>query len=109
MNLRNLPVEEKLELVMDGEYLDTFIKDVNPQVRAAVARQNYGLETLVFDESPMVRAAVARQSYGHNILINDSDRRVREAVIEEGYYDTFDSVMDSNDLAFFMNRGLPVT
>lgn len=87
MNLRNLPVEEKLELVMDGEYLDTFIKDVNPQVRAAVARQ----------------------SYGHNILINDSDRRVREAVIEEGYYDTFDSVMDSNDLAFFMNRGLPVT
>lgn len=109
MNVRQLPVEEKLELVLEGEYLDTFIKDPNPRIRAEVARQNYGLDELINDESAMVRIAVARQNYGHNILINDIDPRVREAVIEEGYYDNADDDVDSADLSFFWNRGLQLT
>ena len=54
-------------------------------VRAAVAKQGYGLDVLIHDKNWYVRAAVAKQGYGLNVLIHDKDNDVRIAVAKQGY------------------------
>ena len=44
--------------------LDKLINDPNPNVRAAVAKQGYGLNKLINDEDLFVRTTVAEKGYG---------------------------------------------
>ena len=54
-------------------------------VRAAVARQGYGLDTLINDKSACVRAMVASNGYGLDKLIHDPMAIVRQEVAGQGY------------------------
>ena len=64
---------------------DVLINDTDWIVRAAVARQGYGLDVLINDPHWCVRLEVAKQGYGLDTLINDSDWIVRAAVAKQGY------------------------
>ena len=61
------------------------INDPDPYIRAAVAKQGYGLDKLINDEDIDVRTTVAKQGYGLDILINDENPYVRETVARQGY------------------------
>lgn len=68
-----------------GYGLDVLVHDWNPDVRKTVARQGYGLDSLIYDEDYNVRAAVAGQGYGLDILIHDKVWYVRAIVAKQGY------------------------
>lgn len=74
--------ENKFVQVRNGQYLDIYIDDSDYQVRAEVARQNYGLDILINDPHWIVRRQVAAQGYGLDILINDEEPLVSNIVIE---------------------------
>ena len=68
-----------------GYGLDVLIHDKNWYVRASVAKQGYGLNVLIHDKDNDVRIAVAKQGYGLDVLIHDKDTNVRIAVAKQGY------------------------
>ena len=63
--------------------MNVLIKDKSTWVRAAVARQGYGLDILVHDKNKFVRLEVAAQEYGLDILANDKEPAIRDYAIEQ--------------------------
>jgi len=74
---RNAP-ECRDQIRHDKPVLDELVNDKNSYVRAAVARQGYGLDKLVNDKNSYVRVTLAEQGYGLGKLVNDEDGWVRE-------------------------------
>ena len=86
--------------------MDILIHDENPYVRAAVARQGYGLDILINDKSMIVREEVAEQGYGLGILVNDehwvarttADKQAHKAKISETFEEKLDRLERETEL-----------
>lgn len=83
--LFNLPFKEKIKLIQQDKYLDTFVYDKDKQIRYEVLNRKYGFDILINDEEPYLRALVAEQKYKLDILINDKSEYVRQCVAKQGY------------------------
>ena len=53
------------------------MNDENFLVRAAVAKQGYGLDKLIHDKEELVRMEVANQGYNLETLVNDESGVIR--------------------------------
>lgn len=69
--------QQKMDDIMAGVNLDTYVNDTDWLVRLMVAYQDYGLDVLVNDREDFVRLAVALRGYGLETLVNDQDSQVR--------------------------------
>lgn len=65
--------------------MDKKVDSPDSYVRAAVAKQGYGLDKLIDDPDEDVRWEVANQGYGLDKLVDDPKSNVRYEVAEHGY------------------------
>lgn len=74
----------KMNLALEGKYLDILVDDKDAEVRMFVAKKGYGLNTLVKDENQIVRYIVAKKGYGLKILVKDCCG-IRQIVADKGH------------------------
>ena len=76
-NFRNAPKDVKLGFIEEGECLDFYTYDEDPEVRYYVAYQNHNLDILKNDEDRAIRILIASRGFYTEEFRKDKDFTVR--------------------------------